>query len=186
MAAKLRRFLIGTAIVLLVLAGPIAALDYFLPHHAVYRIVGTEIKRVEKAGVPVGPRPAELFDVRYIYAEDIETRKPHVFRNEDTGFGFPWYLKFNSADVQASAQSIANERGTAAITYYGWRIQLFSLYPNAVKIVRAEPGTWVIPWFNIIFFTVTIGGTLWFIWWIRGIFARRRLAREAVRAEGAD
>jgi len=43
----------------------------------------------------------------YVFAEDVETKKPRVFRNEDTGWGFPFYFKFNSADLQAVAQSIA-------------------------------------------------------------------------------
>jgi hypothetical protein len=125
MAAKFRRVLVPLTIGLLIAAGPIALLDYFLPHHTVYRVVGTEVKRVTKDGTSVfGQRTTGTSDVRYIYAEDIESKKPRVFRNEDTGFGFPWYFKFNSADVQAAAQSIANEHGTAALTYYGWRIQL--------------------------------------------------------------
>jgi len=187
MTAKLRRILILAAIALLVAAGPIAFLDYVLPHHGVYRVVGTEVKRVTKEGAPfTGQRTPGTLDVRYIYAEDIDSKKPHVFRNEDTGFGFPWYLKFNSADVQAAAQSIANERQTAAFTYYGWRIQLFSLFPNVIKVKRAEPGTWVIPWFNIVFFAVAIGGSLWFAWWIRGFLNRRRLSRGTTRAKGAD
>jgi hypothetical protein len=187
MDAKLRRIIVGSVILVVILAGPIALLDYFLPHHAVYRVIGTEVKRVTKEGAAfTGQKTADILDVRYIYAEDIETKKPHVFRNEDTRFGFPWYLKFNSADVQAAAQSIANERGTAAFTYYGWRIRLFSLFPNVIKIQRAEPGTWVIPWFNIAFFSVAIAGSLWFAWWIRGFLNRRRLSRGTMRAKGTD
>ena len=183
MAVNLRRTGSAIAIALVLAAGPIAFLDYFLPHHVVLRVIGTEVKRI---GGDSGQRTPSQFDVRYIYAEDIETKKPHVFRNEDTGFGFPWYFKFNSSDVQAAAQSISHERGTAAITYYGWRFQIFSIYPNVVKLVRAEPGTWIIPWFNIVFFTVVIGGSVWLTLWIRGILSRRRLAREAARAGHAS
>ena len=175
MDAKIRRIVVTVLIALVVAGGPIAFLDYFLPQHSVLRVVGTDVKRTQ----PVG----SAYDVRFIYAEDIESKKPRVFRNEDTGWGFPWYMKFNSADVQGAARSIANEGGTAAFTYYGWRIQLFSLFPNVVKIKRAEPGTWIIPWFNIVFFTVVIGGCLWLTFWIRGIRHQRRLAREAARGK---
>jgi len=175
MAAKVRRIGITVLIALVIAAGPVAFLDYFLPQHSVLRVVGTDVKRTQKVGVP--------YDVRFIYAEDIETKRPRVFRNEDTGWGFPWYMKFNSADVQAAARSIANEGGTAAFTFYGWRIQLFSMFPNVVKIKRAEPGTWIIPWFNIVFFTVVIGGGLWLTFWIRRTLGWRRLAREAARGK---
>jgi hypothetical protein len=182
MAINLRRIWVPITIALVVAAGPIAFLDYFLPHHSVLRVVGTDIKRTASATTPTG----SPYDVRYIYTEDIESKKPRVFRNEDTGWGFPWYMKFNSSDVQAAARSIANEGGTAAITYYGWRIQIFSLYPNVVKIKRAEPDAWIIPWFNIAFFTVVIGGGLWLTFWVRGIWHRRRLARDAARGKHAE
>jgi Protein of unknown function (DUF1523) len=178
MAIDLRRIWVPIAICLVLAAPPIAFLDYFLPHHEVLKMVGTDVKRV---GGDSGQRSGPQFDIRYIYAEDIDTKKPRVFRNEDTGWGFPWYMKFNSSDVQAAARAIANEGGTAAITYYGWRIQLFSMYPNVIKIKRAEPGTVIIPWFNIAFFSVVIGGSLWLAFWIRSIRTRRRLAREAKR-----
>jgi hypothetical protein len=183
MAVNLRRILVPTAIALILAAPVVAFLDYFLPHHEVLKMVGTDVKRV---GGDSGQRAGPQFDIRYIYAEDIETKKPRVFRNEDTGWGFPWYMKFNSSDVHAAARAIANEGGTAAITYYGWRIQLFSMYPNVIKIKRAEPGTLIIPWFNIVFFTVIIGGSLWLTFWMRGFRRRRRLAREAARGKSAD
>jgi hypothetical protein len=170
MAINLRRIWVPVLIALVVAAPPIAFLNYFLPHRAVLRVVGTQVKHV---GNPTGGR-----DVYYINAEDIETKKPRVFHNEDTRWSFPWYFKFNSSDIQAAAQSIASEQGTAAITFYGWRIQIFSMYPNVLKVRRAEPGTVIIPWFNIAFFTAVFGGSLWLTLWIRGFRNRRRLARE--------
>lgn len=171
MAPKLRRILFGTVIALLAAAGPVAFLVYFLPHHGVLRIVGSETRR------PLGSGKSDkaTHDVFYIYAEDLETKKPRVFRNEDTGLGFPWYFKFNSADLQAVAQSIAGERGTALFTYYGWRIQIFSSTPNVTNIKRAAPDEELpIPWFNLGFAAVVIGGTAWLGFWIRGVRKRRR------------
>ena len=170
MAPKLRRIVIGTVIVLLAAAGPIAFLDYFLPHHAIVRLVGAETRR------PVGTNESHTttHDVFYVFAEDVETKKPRVFRNEDTGWGFPFYFKFNSADLQAVAQSIAGERGTALLTYYGWRIQILSVVPNVTNIKRAaldeRPP---IPWFNLGFAAVVIGGSIWLALWIRGFWKRR-------------
>lgn len=173
MPSNLRRIIIIGAVLLVVAAGPLAFLDYFLPHHAVVRIVGTEIKRVgsdintSKTSAQSGTR-----DVFYIYTEDTKTKKPRVFRNEDTGWGFPWYFKFNSADLQAIAQSIAGEHGTAVITYYGWRIQIISLMPNVTNIERAAPDASPIPWFNLIFFAILIAAIAWIAYKVRGYFNR--------------
>ncbi len=177
MIKNLRRTLLVTIAIAAVAAVPLAVLDYFLPHHAVLRIVGTEIKRVDNDRPAAKGKPqGGTRDVYYVYAEDPDSKKPRVFRNEDTGWGFPWYLKFDSADVQATAQSIAGERGTAIFSYYGWRIQLFSWMPNVIDITRADPGASVFPWFNVLFFTVLGGGLAWLAWWIRG-WRRRRAAR---------
>jgi Protein of unknown function (DUF1523) len=175
MAQNLRRILLRIALVFLIIAPPAALLDFFLPHHAVLRIVGTQVKHTD--GKPAtSQRPGGGHDVYYIFAEDIKSKKPHVFRNEDTGWGFPWYFKFNSADIQAAAQSIADEHGTAIVTYYGWRIAIFSLFPNVTKIVRAEPDAWPIPWFNLAFFAVVIGIGAWLALMVSRI-RKRRLTR---------
>ena len=171
MAPKLRRILFGTVIALLVAAGPVAFLVYFLPHHDVLSIVGSETRR------PVGSGKSDktTHDVFYIYAEDLETKQPRVFRNEDTRLGFPWYFKYNSAELQALAQSIAGERGTALLTYYGWRIKILSIIPNVTNIKRAAPNEEPpIPWFNLGFAAVVIGGTALLGFWIRGVWKRRR------------
>ena len=75
-------------------------------------------------------------DVRF-----IETVRPNnkvfVYRNEDTGWIWPPYFKYDSANLQAEA---ANLRSGAAnpqwvsITAYGWRIAWLSFYPNAISI----------------------------------------------------
>lgn len=150
-------------IVLALILAPVAAgLHYVLPRHDVVRIINTEVRRVDFSGKPIDPaNPRANRDVYFIYAEDPETKKPRVYRNEDTGWGFPPYFKFNSADVQAVAASIAGEKGTALVTKYGWRLDLFSWFPNAVSVRRWNPADTVIPWFNIVFFTVFGLLTLW-------------------------
>ena len=161
--------------VLVLLITPVAGfLFYVLPRHDVVRLVNTEVRRVDASGKPSGDRGPGSRDVYYIYAEGLESREPHVYRNEDTGWGFPFYFKFNSADVQAVAASIAAEKGTALITRYGFRIQLLSTFPNAVRVKRWDPADAVVPWFNIIFFTAL--GALALYLWLR---VRRR--RPALR-----
>lgn len=174
MTPKLRRNLFGTVIALLVAAGPAAFLYYFLPRHAVVRIVGTDTRR------PIGSTKSDVSTHMefFINAEDVETQKPRVFHNEDTRWGFPWYFKFNSAELQGVAQSIANERGTALVTYYGWRIKILSVVPNITNIKRAAPDeSPPIPWFNLGFAVVVIGASAWFALWIRRLRNRRRVAR---------
>jgi hypothetical protein len=171
MAPKLRRILFGTVIAVLVAAGPVAFLVYFLPRHDVLRIVGTDTRR------PIGSTKSDVSTHMefFINAEDVETQKPRVFHNEDTRWGFPWYFKFNSAELQAVAQSIANERGTALVTYYGWRIKILSILPNITNIKRAAPDDKPpIPWFNLGFAAIVIGGTVLLVSWIRGVRKWRR------------
>lgn len=166
-----------TVVVLLVAAVPFTFLDYFLPHHDVLRIVGTEVRRPATFSKSTSDKAGAAQDIFYIFAEEIETKKPHVFRNEDTGWGFPWYFKFNSADLQATALSIAGERGTALFTYYGWRVQIFSVLPNVINVKRVAPNAETpLPWFNLAFAGGVIGGTLLLTLWIRGRRNRRLLA----------
>lgn len=148
------RFPVLAIVALLVLAPVAAFLHYVLPRHDVVRIVNTEVRRVDASGKPTTDRPGDSKDVYYIYAEDPETKAPHVYRNEDTRWGFPFYFKFNSADEQAVASSIAAEKGVALITRYGWRLPLFSWFPNATNVRRWDPADGVTPWFNIVFFIV--------------------------------
>lgn len=151
-------------VVALAVLTPVAAgLHYVLPRHDLVRIVNTEVRRVDVDGKPIGrgDNPGSSRDVYYIFAEDVDDRSPRVYRNEDTGWGFPLYFKFNSADAQAVAASIATEKGVALVTKYGWRVQLFSWFPNAISVRRWDPADTVIPWFNIIFFTVFGGLAAW-------------------------
>ncbi|MGH6812739.1 MAG: DUF1523 family protein [Methylocella sp.] len=160
MTPKLRRNLFGAVIAVLVAAGPVVFIYYFLPHREVLRIVGTDTRR------PLGTTKSDVSThmVFFINAEDVETKKPRVFHNEDTRWGFPWYFKFNSAELQALAQSIAGVRGTALVTYYGWRIKILSVVPNVTNIKRAAPDQKPpIPWFNLGFAAVVIGGGAWLV-----------------------
>ena len=137
--------------VLLVLG---AFLHYTLPQHDIVRILGTEIKRqsVETENAQ-GETVTHSEDVRYIQTVTPDG-EPHVFRNQDTGWGWPPYFKFDSANLATRADSATSTEENPkwyVVTHYGWRMTLFSMFPNAVKIVPAEgPEQTIIPWFNIV------------------------------------
>ncbi len=175
MASKLRRILFGTVLALLVAAVPAAFLYYFLPHHDVLRIVGTDTRR------PIGSTKSDVSTHMefFVNTEDIETQQPRVFHNEDTRWGFPWYFKFNSAELQAVAQSLANERGTALITYYGMRIKILSIVPNLTNIKRAAPDEVPpLPWFDFGIATIFMAAIAYLLGlWYRGDWKRRRSVR---------
>jgi hypothetical protein len=146
-------------------------LNYFLPDRDIVRIVGTDIKRFDISSdapgwdkTDIGTRDVGTRDVRLINAV-----RPNgntiVFRNEDTGWGFPPYFKFDSGDVTTRAQELANvDDQWVAVRHYGWRIKMFSISPNVTSIKRVEgPNVRLIPWFNIVFIGLLL--LLWFLIW---------------------
>ena len=89
-----------------------------------------------------------------------------VYRNEDTGWGWPPYFKFDTSNLQAEAanlRSTAAEPDWVAIRHYGWRNELLSIFPNAVSAWPvAGPDVRMIPWFNIVVL-VTLFAVFWAI-----------------------
>jgi len=156
-------------------------LNYYLPGRDIVQIVGTEVKRIDvETGAPfwdradIGTVEGATRDVRFINAQGKNGRT-RVYRNEDTGWGFPPYFKFDSGDVTALAQSLAKrDDDWVAVRHYGWRIKLFSIFPNATSIKRVSgPDALLIPWFNIVFIGLLLG--LWF--WIWRTIRRFKAAR---------
>lgn len=141
-----------------------AVLHYSLPQHDVVRIVGTEVKRIDFDEVPwwwAAPdagtgEGAGSRDVRFINAAfPGEDGASYVYRNEDTSWGFPPYFKFDSSTLTADAQRLVSTEADpvwVVVTHYGWRFELFTMFPNAVDIRRASgPDETVVPWFSIVF-----------------------------------
>jgi hypothetical protein len=154
--------------VALVLALVVAAfLHWSLPSRDIVRIVGTEISReTEVTGSGANQRQVAE-DVRYIKA--ISTGgAARVYRNSDTGWGWPPYFKFDEADLAAEAENLvstAENPRWVVVTHYGWRIPLMSYFPNAVSVRPAEgPDERLIPWFNIAVVTGLIAGLLAMRW----------------------
>ena len=156
--------------ILLLIIGAVF-LNYFLPQRDIVQIVGVDMKRVDvDTDDPfwdkgdIGTNDNATRDVRFINTK-TSSGKTRVYRNEDTGFGFPPYFKFNSSDVTAQAQGLAKEEGQwVAVRHYGWRIRMFSIFPNATSMKRvAGPDVRIIPFFNIVFIGLLL--LIWFLLW---------------------
>ena len=72
-------------------------------------------------------------DVYFINTQN-DDGKIMVYRNEDTRWGFLFYFKFGSANLQAQVQAFGNENKLVQIKYYGWRMTMFDEYRNAVVV----------------------------------------------------
>nr|WP_319247829.1 DUF1523 family protein [uncultured Celeribacter sp.] len=153
--------LILVALIVLIVGG---FLHYTLPQHDVVRIVNTYQERQDLSdwtsifwSVP-DDQAAGLAnrDVQF-----IQTVRPNgksiVYRNEDTGWGWPPYFKFDTANLATEASDAISNKDDpewVMITHYGWRSELLSIFPNAVRIKPvAGPEASVIPWVNIIILT---------------------------------
>ena len=174
-------------------------LHYTLPRNVVVRVVGVETRletfganRLFFSSAPPGGAEGAATDVRYIETFRSSGREL-VFRNEDTGWGWPPYFKNDSADLQARARDVVStsaEPQWVAINYYGIRNRLFSIYPNALSIQSASgPDDRPWPVTRIVVLTLlAAGGVYVTVLWRR--FRRRRLnpALDAIgeRAERAS
>ena len=156
---KVIKWIVGIPLLLIVLAFT----HYTLPGRDIVRIVGTDVKRMDIgssswfwAAPDAGTNTNWTRDVRFINTVWPDG-KPRVYRNEDTDWGWPPYFKFDSSNITAQAQDLAKKPGDVwvAVTHYGWRIKLFTIFPNAISIRQVEgPDVFLIPWFNILFFIV--------------------------------
>ncbi|MES2919844.1 MAG: DUF1523 family protein [Pseudomonadota bacterium] len=164
----------------LLLAGLLA---YVLPRHHVVYIDGIEVRRDDGTLVTnpgVAPQYEPGIDMYYVYAVTPDRNEVLVFRNEDTGFGFPWYLKMDAAEVQGRAQLLTRKDDQLAlVTYYGWRIPVLKLFPNAVDVEAWDRAEEPWPVFNITFLTllaIAVGGLAWKLRrWRRARAARKQL-----------
>lgn len=96
------------------------------------KIIDTEVKRVG-----IGNESKDQYRIDTLRISDKSTL---VFRNVDAAL-LPPYLKWDSADLQTLARTNAKRDGTGPtvrIKYYGWRIKLFSMFPNATSLWVVE------------------------------------------------
>jgi len=161
--------------VLVVIFGSL--LHYVLPKRDIARITGTEIIRQDFSGLnrifyaqgDSGNTQSESRDLRLINTV-LASGSVMVFRNEDTGFGWPPYLKLDSADIHAEASNLTSTGADpqwVAVTHYGWRSRLLTTYPNVVNIRPVDgPEVTLFPWLNIVILLVLalIVFMAWRIW----------------------
>lgn len=158
-------------------------LHYVLPQHDIVQISQAEPRRTDfgsfnrwfYAQADSGSVEMANRDIFYIFADKKKTfllgfvprdaMEVMVYRNEDTGWIWPPYFKFDSSNLHGQATSQARKDADsvggnwAVITHYGWRIPFLSIFPNAVSIKSVEgPDVRIIPWFNIFFFVFLIVG----------------------------
>lgn len=157
-----RYFKWGFRIVLVLTVG--GMLHYTLPQRDIVRITGT-YNRLTTVGEnsffyatpDAGTGESTVTrDIRFIEAVRPNGRVI-VFRNEDTGWVWPPYFKYDSSNLQAEASNLKSPADApvwVAVTHYGWRIAWMSIYPNAVRLrVVDGPDTSLFPWVNIVILT---------------------------------
>ena len=163
----------------------VSVLHYTLPQVDVVRIVGTDVKRVDApqdAGETNTDTGMRTVDVYFILAE-TDSGSVRNYRNEDALL----YGKFDSSDLHTRARSISqNDENTVAIRHYGWRLPLFSAFPNATSVWEVEPGYRHLPLFNIAFLALLAGGLGYTAWRVRKIRVRIAEARAEREAEEAE
>lgn len=140
-------------------------LHYTLPQRDIVRITDTEIIRKDFSGftrifyaqADSGDNETGNRDLRLLNTV-LRNGNVFVYRNEDTGFGWPPYFKLDSSNLHAEAKDGVSTRDNPRwfiLRHYGWRSEFLSIYPNAVSLEEIDdPNIRLIPWFNIIFLTV--------------------------------
>lgn len=155
-----------------------AFFHYTLPQHDIVRISDTYEKRIDFGENSIFWASPDVGNDTTTTNRDvffIQTVQPNgkvmVYRNEDTGWSWPPYFKFDTSNLQAEAadlKSTAEAPIWAAVKHYGWRNEFMSAYPNAVGVRQVSgPGASTgIPWLNIVilvvFFAIVLG--IWRLW----------------------
>lgn len=168
-------------ILALIVAG---LLDYTLPHHDVVRITEaynrvTTVSWANKyfyASPDTGTAEGkDSRDIRFINAAFADGRVM-VYRNEDTGWIWPPYFKYDSSNLQAVATNLKSSDAApkwVMVTHYGFRWPMLSIYPNAVRITEvAGPDVSFFPWLNVVILTllaflVFMARRMWLQFWER-------------------
>lgn len=128
------------SLIFLIFFALMATVNYVAPSYNATYITGLEVKRVDKDGPITKSNPADgpTRDVYYLYTQGEGEEKPLVYRNEDTRWGFPFYFKFGSADLQAKAAGFEDTKQLVQVKSYGWRLKMWEEYPNITSIKPLE------------------------------------------------
>jgi len=171
-----------------------AFLHYTLPQTDIVRITDTYEKRVDfgenslfwAGGDVGGPTGTVNRDVFFIQARRAQG-DVMVYRNEDTGWGWPPYFKFDTSNLQAEAADAKSTAGSPqyyALKHYGWRNEFLSIFPNAISLrpVSGPDAEKSLPWLNIVILTLLAAIT--YAIWVR--WRRFRRARLDPRLEAIE
>ncbi len=161
-------------------------LHYTLPQHDIVKITGTynRLTTIGSSNAWAYASPdtgtaesSTTRDIRF-----IETAYPDgsvmVYRNEDTGWIWPPYFKYDSSNLQAEAGNLKSDAANpkwVVVTHYGWRLPILSIYPNAVSVREAAgPDERVIPYVSIVvivflIFAVVMIRRIWAQFWERTV-----------------
>ncbi len=141
-------------------------LHYTLPQHDIVRVtntynrlttIGTENAWAYSVPDTGTAESTTTRDIRFIEAAFADG-SVIVYRNEDTGWIWPPYFKYDSSNLQAEAgnlKSTAEAPKWLVVTHYGWRLPILSIYPNAVAVRAATSvDEQIIPWVSIVLLLV--------------------------------
>ncbi|MBT8153819.1 DUF1523 family protein [Epibacterium ulvae] len=170
----------------LVFWGGVAAFfHYTLPQYDVVRIVNTYEERQELndwTRVFWSSPDAQTQNLTSRDVQFIQAVRPDgdaiVYRNEDTGWSWPPYFKFDTANLYTEANDAISSKDTpewVAIRHYGWRNQFLSIFPNAVSLKPVEgPDAKITNWRSIVIL-IGLAAVFWAIYvrWRR--FKARRV-----------
>ena len=125
-------------IYLFVMAISVIYVDHFLPEKTLGYITGDSVKRTDKDGPISSSNPADgpTVDVYYISltVEGGDDKDVLVMRNEDTRSGWPFYFKYDSADLYALAQRYNKEHQLVMVNHYGFRSVITSYSIHYTKL----------------------------------------------------
>ena len=151
-----------------------AFFHYTLPQHDTVRIVNTYEERQDLTDWTrifwsnPEDQSASLSnrDVQFIQGV-LPGGKAMVYRNEDTGWSWPPYFKFDTANLYTEANDAISTKDNpewVVVKHYGWRNEFLSIFPNAISIKPAPgPDYRPIPWLNIFILTLFFA-LVWAVW----------------------
>lgn len=150
------------------------------------RTVNVYVMRVE-VGVSVDPasphvaRHGKDGGRRYLVTQTLEGEILR-FRNDNTGWSWPPYFKFNASDLAEQGSLFAQSKPPApvALRYYGFRLGSSASYPNVVNLTLVSPGPQPRSYFN--WFVLAVH----FLAFASLVHVRRRRRRRARNAEALE
>ena len=172
---------------------------YTLPQVDIVRVTDTYEKRIDFGENSIFWAAADVGNDGTAVNRDvffIQTRRVKgdvmVYRNEDTGWGWPPYFKFDTSNLQAEAaelKSTANAPQYVALKHYGWRNEFLSIFPNAISVraVEGPDASKGIPFLNILIITL-FAALVWAIYvrWRRFRMSRIDPTLEAIEDDFAE